>query len=136
MVGSPSSINIHAVFVSKTSGHSLMKLAKGIDGECCINSSYEETAGTVLVISFVSLVVIISVVATFLFARNCHLLRRAAHSRPTSVKKEAVELLPCFVYKSSGSNGKHTGETCAICLEEYKEGEMLRVLPCKHGKLY
>ncbi|XP_078167271.1 receptor homology region, transmembrane domain- and RING domain-containing protein 1-like [Carex rostrata] len=132
MVGSSSGINIHAVFVSKMSGHSLKKLARGVDGECCINSSYEETAGTVLVISFVSLVVIISVVATFLFARNCHLLRRGARSRPTSVKREAVELLPCFVYESSGSNGKHTGETCAICLEEYKDGEMLRVLPCKH----
>ncbi|KAJ1701884.1 hypothetical protein LUZ63_001663 [Rhynchospora breviuscula] len=132
MVGSSSGINIHAVFVSKSTGHNLKKLARGVDGECCINSSYEETAGTVLVISFVSLVVIISVVATFLFARNCHLLRRAAYSRPNSVKKEAVELLPCYVYKSSGSNGKHVGETCAICLEEYKEGETLRVLPCKH----
>lgn len=26
-------------------------------------------------------------------------------------------------------------ETCAICLEDFIEGEKLRVLPCNHGKI-
>ncbi|XP_038976322.1 receptor homology region, transmembrane domain- and RING domain-containing protein 1-like isoform X1 [Phoenix dactylifera] len=132
MIGDSTGIYIHAVFVSKMAGETLKKFARGEEGECCIGSSMDETAGTVLVISFVSLVVIVSVLAAFLFARNCRLLRHGAHKRPPSMNRQAVELLPSFTFKSSYVNSKRMAETCAICLEDYRDGERLRVLPCLH----
>jgi len=132
MVGDSEDIHIPAVFVSKIAGETLKKFAKGEDGECCINSSMDETAGTVLVMSFVSLVVIISVLASFLFARNCRLLRHGVDNRPPYIKKHVVEKLPRSVYKAQCSSGNNFDEACAICLEDYDNGDMLRLLPCKH----
>lgn len=132
MVGDPEGIHIPAVFVSKMAGQTLKKFARGEDGECCINSSMDETAGTVLVMSFVSLVVIISVVASFLFARNCRLLRHGVDNHPPCIKKHVVEKIPSLVYKAPCSSGNNCEEACAICLEDYDNGDMLRLLPCKH----
>ncbi|XP_010920156.1 receptor homology region, transmembrane domain- and RING domain-containing protein 1 isoform X1 [Elaeis guineensis] len=133
MTGDSAGIHIHAVFVSKMAGETLKKFAHGEEGECCIGSSVDETAATVLVISFVSIVVIASVLAAFLLARDCRLLRHGTHNRPPSINRQAVEVLPCFTFKNSGVNNNHMEETCAICLEDYRDGETLRVLPCLHG---
>ncbi|KAG6496244.1 receptor homology region, transmembrane domain- and RING domain-containing protein 1-like [Zingiber officinale] len=132
MVGDSDGIHIHAVFVSKMAGETLMKYARGEEGECCIGSSMDEAAGTILVISFVSLVFIIIVLAAFMLARNCRLLRQRAQNSPASMKREAVELLPCLTFRTAFLSSKQTAETCAICLEDYRDGESLRVLPCQH----
>ncbi|XP_042406829.1 receptor homology region, transmembrane domain- and RING domain-containing protein 1-like [Zingiber officinale] len=132
MVGDSDGIHIHAIFVSKMAGETLMKYARGEEGECCIGSSMDEAAGTILVISFVSLVFIIIVLAAFMLARNCRLLRQRAQNSPASMKREAVELLPCLTFRTAFLSSKQTAETCAICLEDYRDGESLRVLPCQH----
>ncbi|KAG6500159.1 hypothetical protein ZIOFF_039998 [Zingiber officinale] len=132
VVGDSDGIHIHAIFVSKMAGETLMKYARGEEGECCIGSSMDEAAGTILVISFVSLVFIIIVLAAFMLARNCRLLRQRAQNSPASMKREAVELLPCLTFRTAFLSSKQTAETCAICLEDYRDGESLRVLPCQH----
>ncbi|XP_010920158.1 receptor homology region, transmembrane domain- and RING domain-containing protein 1 isoform X3 [Elaeis guineensis] len=77
--------------------------------------------------------VFVSKMAAFLLARDCRLLRHGTHNRPPSINRQAVEVLPCFTFKNSGVNNNHMEETCAICLEDYRDGETLRVLPCLHG---
>ncbi|XP_078448287.1 receptor homology region transmembrane domain ring H2 motif protein 1 [Wolffia australiana] len=131
MVGEPEGISIPAVFVSKMAGEMLKTLAHSQGGQCCISPLTEEAAGTVLVISFVSLLVIVSVVATFIFARNCRPHRHRAHSQPASVSMQQLEALPHFTFKPD-SHHKLMSETCAICLEDYRHGETLRALPCLH----
>lgn len=127
----------NGVFVSKHCMESVNKLDPLEYCQCCILAhQMDETVGTVLVISLVYLVVIISVIATILFARNCWLLRHGVHIRPPNMKRQAVDVLPCFTFKSAYLNGKRIEETCAICLEDYRDEEMLRNLPCLHGKLY
>ncbi|PWZ44393.1 Receptor y region, transmembrane domain- and RING domain-containing protein 1 [Zea mays] len=132
VVGESDGIHIPAIFVSKMAGETLKKFARGEDEECCINSSMDETAGTVLVMSFVSLVVIMSVLASFLFARNCRLLRHGVDNHPPYVKKQVVEKFPCSAYSAPCSSEDNFQEACAICLEDYNNGDMLRHLPCKH----
>ncbi|XP_043712535.1 receptor homology region, transmembrane domain- and RING domain-containing protein 1 [Telopea speciosissima] len=132
MIGNPEGIWVHAVFVSKVAGETLKKLARGEEGECCIRSLLEETAWTVLVISFISLTVIVSVLATFFFTRNQRVYRQGTYQRSPSIDSKIVEDLPSFTFYSACSSDCRMGVTCAICLEDYRDGETLRVLPCRH----
>lgn len=132
VIGSSEGIWVHAVFVSNFAGEILKRHARAEEGECCIISSLKETAWTVLVISFISLLMMVSVLASFFLIRNCW-----RNQRGTSrlVDSKVVEVLPCFTFCSAHQSG-YILETCTICLEDYKDGENLRVLPCHHGRIF
>ncbi|KAI3465845.1 hypothetical protein Pfo_022508 [Paulownia fortunei] len=128
MMGNPEGIWIYAVFVSNVAGEILRKHAQGVGGECCITSFIDETAWTVLAISFISVLAVISLLATIFFTFKHW--RNHQETRPIMDDK-AVNILPCITFGSANLIS-HTGETCAICLEDYKHGENLKVLPCQH----
>ncbi|KAG4153705.1 hypothetical protein ERO13_D03G008600v2 [Gossypium hirsutum] len=133
MMVNPKGIKVLAVFVSKSAGEFLKDHAKGENGECCIYPPLNGKAWTVFAICFLSLVVIAAfLVIAFVAPRSLSNWRRRNLVR--RVDSKVVEALPCFVFGSARSS--IAGETCAICLEDYNDGELLKVLPCQHGRTF
>lgn len=129
----PKGIKVLAVFVSKSAGEFLKDHARGENGECCIYPPLNGKAWTVFAICFLSLVVIAAfLVIAFAAPRSLSNWRRRNLVR--SVNSKMVEALPRFVFGSARL--RIAGETCAICLEDYNDGELLKVLPCQHGRTF
>ncbi|XVF18040.1 hypothetical protein REPUB_Repub10bG0177200 [Reevesia pubescens] len=122
-------IKVLAVFVSKPAGEFLKDHAEGIKGECCIYPPLNGKAWTVFAICFLSLFVIAAFLVIALIAPRSFLNCRR-RNLVKSVDTKMVEALPRVVFSSARLST--TGETCAICLEDYKDGEILKVLPCQH----
>ncbi|XP_015581167.1 receptor homology region, transmembrane domain- and RING domain-containing protein 1 [Ricinus communis] len=132
MMMNPEGIKVHAVFVSKIAGEILKEHARGEEGECCIYPSHSDTAWTVLAISFLSLLLILAfIMIAFILPRHW-LYWQGTNFHCNSVGVRMLEGFPRFTFPSAHLNRSHSGETCAICLEDYKEGETLKVLPCQH----
>ncbi|XP_065880896.1 receptor homology region, transmembrane domain- and RING domain-containing protein 2 [Euphorbia lathyris] len=135
MAGSSDGIKIHAVFVSKASGETLKKYA-GLSGvELWIIPSFENSAWSIMAISFISLLAMSAVLATCFFVRR-HRIRR---ERPRSsrvrefhgMSSRLVKAMPSLIF-TAVLEDNCTSVTCAICLEDYSVGEKLRILPCRH----
>ncbi|KAL2524675.1 Receptor-like proteiny region [Abeliophyllum distichum] len=128
MMGNPEGIWMPAVFVANEAGETLRKHAQAEESQCCILSSLDETAWTVLVISFISLLVVVSLLATIFFTYK-H--RQNQQGTRHVIDDKVVDILPCITFDAAQLSC-YTGETCVICLEDYRDGESLKILPCQH----
>ncbi|CAN1175653.1 Receptor homology region, transmembrane domain-and RING domain-containing protein 2 [Linum perenne] len=135
MSGNSGGISIHAVFVTKSTGKTLKQYAGSTDTEIWIIPSFEDSAWSIMAISFISLLAMSAVMATCFFVRR-HRIRR---ERPRSsrarefhgMSKRLVKAMPSLNF-TTVQEDNCTSMTCAICLEDYSVGEKLRILPCRH----
>eukprot|EP00271_Cylindrocystis_brebissonii_P001138 TRINITY_DN1143_c0_g1_i1.p1 TRINITY_DN1143_c0_g1~~TRINITY_DN1143_c0_g1_i1.p1 ORF type:complete len:397 (+),score=75.12 TRINITY_DN1143_c0_g1_i1:401-1591(+) len=129
-------ISIPAVFITKDSAQKLFALNVGKGVTCQITPSFDNSAWSVMAVCFISLLAVSAILATFFFVRR-HQLRRIGSrlllipAQGETMSAREVKALPSGVYQR-GRGGNGTTETCAICLDDYEEGEKLRILPCDH----
>lgn len=136
MAGTPGGIHIPAVFVSKASGEILKKYAGHTDVELWLIPSYESSAWSIMAISFISLLAMSAVLATCFFVRR-HRIRREQPILPNvrefhGMSSRLVKAMPSLIF-TSVLEDNCTSSACAICLEDYRVGEKLRILPCRHS---
>ncbi|KAM3306098.1 receptor y region, transmembrane domain and RING domain-containing protein 2 isoform X1 [Capsicum chacoense] len=135
MAGNSAGVKIPAVFVSRASGERLKKHSGDIDVEVWIIPSFENSAWSIMAISFISLLAMSAVLATCFFVRR-HRIRRE-RTRATWVHEfhgmssRLVKAMPSLIF-TSVLEDNCTSVTCAICLEDYSVGDKLRILPCRH----
>lgn len=97
--------------------------------------NFESSAWSIMAISFISLLAMSAVLATCFFVRR-HRIRR---EQPTisnvrefhGMSSRLVKAMPSLIF-TSVLEDNCTSSTCAICLEDYRVGEKLRILPCRH----
>ncbi|XP_008783393.2 receptor homology region, transmembrane domain- and RING domain-containing protein 1-like isoform X2 [Phoenix dactylifera] len=135
VAGSPGGIHIPAVFVSKASGKILKEYVGRADVELWIIPTFESSAWSIMAISFISLLAMSAVLATCFFVRR-HRIRREQPSIPNvrefhGMSSQLVKAMPSLIF-TSVLEDNCTSSTCAICLEDYRVGEKLRILPCRH----
>ncbi|XP_057973296.1 receptor homology region, transmembrane domain- and RING domain-containing protein 2-like [Malania oleifera] len=139
MAGNSAGIKIHAVFVSNAAGEVLKKYAGKAGGltsmELWIIPSFENSAWSIMAISFISLLAMSAVLATCFFVRRHRIRRerpRASRVREFhGMSSRLVKAMPSLIF-TSVLEDNCTSRTCAICLEDYSMGEKLRILPCSH----
>ncbi|KAH0745917.1 hypothetical protein KY285_007574 [Solanum tuberosum] len=135
MAGNSAGVQIPAVFVSRVSGERLTKYAGDIDVEVWIIPSFENSAWSIMAISFISLLAMSAVLATCFFVRRHRIRRdrpRASRVREFhGMSSRLVKAMPSLIF-TSVLEDNCTSVTCAICLEDYIVGDKLRILPCRH----
>ncbi|XP_010256419.1 PREDICTED: receptor homology region, transmembrane domain- and RING domain-containing protein 2 isoform X2 [Nelumbo nucifera] len=135
VAGSSVGIKIHSIFISKAAGDILKQYVGCPNMELWILPTFENSAWSIMVISFVSLLALSIVLGTCFYIRRHHLRRehpQTPHVREFhGMSSRLVKAMPSLIF-TTVLEDNCTSSTCAICLEDYTVGEKLRVLPCRH----
>ncbi|CAD6995740.1 unnamed protein product [Ceratitis capitata] len=121
-----SGIYIPSVFVGHTTGLNLMTFFT-TDVILVINDELPFNINTQLILPFSILIGLCFLIMVFYMIYKC--VREERRLRRHRLPKNMLKKLPILKYTK---NCDLSQDTCVICLEEFAEGDKLRVLPCKH----
>ncbi|KAG7557200.1 Zinc finger RING-type [Arabidopsis suecica] len=135
MAGNPSGVLIYGTFVSKATGEVLKEYAGRTDFEVWLMPSFETSAWSIMAISFISLLAMSAVLATCFFVRRHRVRRRRILALNGNdfprMAKNLLKRMPTTIFKGVCDEAS-TSISCAICIEDYRIGDKLRILPCHH----
>ncbi|XP_010777005.1 E3 ubiquitin-protein ligase RNF13 [Notothenia coriiceps] len=120
-------IDIPSVFVSEVTANSLkddFTYDKG--GHVVLMPDFSLPLEYYLIPFLIIVGICLILIVVFMITKFVQDRHRARRSR---LRKDQLKKLPIHKYKK-GDNY----DVCAICLDEYEEGDKLRVLPCSHGE--
>ncbi|CAL8079618.1 unnamed protein product [Orchesella dallaii] len=139
-----SAYTIPGIFTYKSKGERIANLTDGgtrVDmhitvGEVCSRpySGINRTSVLFVSISFIVLMIISLAWLVFYYVqrfRYLHAKDRLAQ-RLCNAAKKALAKIPTRNIKQTDKEVSGEGECCAVCIEFYKAGDMLRTLPCRH----
>uniref|UniRef100_A0A1J3FKN0 Receptor homology region, transmembrane domain-and RING domain-containing protein 4 n=1 Tax=Noccaea caerulescens TaxID=107243 RepID=A0A1J3FKN0_NOCCA len=135
MAGNPSGVVIYGTFVSKATGEALREYVGRTDLELWFMPSFETSAWSIMAISFISLLAMSAVLATCFFVRRHRVRRRrirALNGRDfPRMGINSLRSMPTTIFNGVCEEAS-TSVSCAICIEDYRIGDKLRILPCHH----
>ncbi|KAJ7993470.1 hypothetical protein DPEC_G00272760 [Dallia pectoralis] len=119
-------IDIPSVFVSEETANSLKEVYiydKG--GHVVLMPDFSLPLEYYLIPFLIIVGICLILIVVFMITKFVQDRHRARRSR---LRKDQLKKLPIHKYKKGDSY-----DVCAICLDEYEEGDKLRVLPCSHA---
>ncbi|XP_077572717.1 E3 ubiquitin-protein ligase RNF13 [Stigmatopora nigra] len=119
-------IDIPSVFVSEETGNSLKEeylFDKG--GRVVLMPDFSLPLEYYLIPFLIIVGICLILIVVFMITKFVQDRHRARRSR---LRKDQLKKLPIHKYKKGDIY-----DVCAICLDEYEEGDKLRVLPCSHA---
>ncbi|XP_060810502.1 E3 ubiquitin-protein ligase Godzilla-like isoform X1 [Amyelois transitella] len=123
----PTGITIPSVFVSDAAGYMLMDLYNYTSGYyVMVNDDVPFNINTHLLLPFAVVVVLCLVIILISMIVKC--VRERRRLRRQRLPNKFLNKIPTCKFSKSDPY-----DTCAICLDDYQEGDRLRVLPCAHA---
>ncbi|XP_053601035.1 E3 ubiquitin-protein ligase RNF167 isoform X2 [Plodia interpunctella] len=123
----PEGITIPSVFVSDSAGFMLMDLYNYTSGYyVMVNDDIPFNINTHLLLPFAVVVVLCLVIILISMVVKC--VRERRRARRQRLPNKFLRQIPTCEFSKAVPY-----DTCAICLDDYLDGDTLRVLPCAHA---